>query len=140
MHNNFTPFKYVCANAFILIHTLHKYIAMHGPGHPEEVPRIHGRHDSMHQNPGRSPETTRAPGHEAKAVVPRMHGCRHSMHQNPGRSPETTRAPGHEAKAIVPRIHGGCDSMHQILEEVLNQHGHQVTKLRLSCYLHVSYK
>jgi len=97
---------------------------MHGPGHPEEVPRIHGRHDSMHQNPGRSPETTRAPGHEAKAVVLR--------HQNPRRSPETTRAPGHEAKAVVLR--------HQILEEVLNQHGHQVMELRLSCYLHVSYK
>ena len=96
-------FKYFlrkCYHSHHRIHILRKYIAMHGLGQPEEVPRIHVRHDSMHQNPGRSPETTRAPGHEAKAVVLR----------------------------------------HQILEEVLNQHGHQVTELSLSCYLHVSYK
>jgi hypothetical protein len=52
---------------------LHKCIAQHGPGYPEEVLKIQGHQDSMHQNPGRSPEPTRAPGHKAKAFVLPLH-------------------------------------------------------------------
>jgi len=48
-----------------------------------------------------------------------------TMHQHPRRSPKNTWAPGLCIK---------------ILEEVLNLHRHQVMKLRLSCYPHVSYK
>ena len=117
------PFKYFCANAIILI-IAYIYCVSTLQCMAQATRKKSREYTGAMTLCIKILEEVLKQHGQAKAVVLR--------HQNPGRSPETTRAPGHEAKAVVPR--------HQILEEVLNQHRHQVTKLRPSCYLHLSYK
>ena len=68
----FTPSNIFRVNAYICsisyIHTLHKCIALHGPGHLEESQKYTGTR-TLHQNPRRSHEPTQAPGHEAEAFL-----------------------------------------------------------------------
>ena len=73
VHDKLTPFNIflqICsfASLHMYIHTLHKCIALHGPGHLEESQKYTGTR-TLHQNPRRSHEPTQAPGHEAEAFL-----------------------------------------------------------------------
>ena len=97
MHNNFTPFKYFCANAIILIIA---YIYC--------VSTLQCM--------------ARATRKKSREYTGAMTLCIKILE-------EVLKQHGHQ----VTKLRLSCWDI-KILEEVLKQHGHQVTKLRLSCW------